>query len=181
MSVMRFIWPSILLVLVLAACSEFQPLRNTGYAPVVSRGDGIDYWLTELYNTREMTPEEIRQTVEAWEKELKDDPSAGNHIKLALLLTAGNTPARDPKRARELLDGLLKAPLDTSDRELITILRQILDEQDQASSAISKLKKQALQQSRRIKELEQQLQALTDIEQNIQQRDVLPDIEYDAQ
>ena len=60
-------------------------------------------------------------------------------------------------------------------------MRQLLDEQDQANIAIRKFKKQSRQQSQRIKELEQQLQALTDIEQNIQQRDVQPDIEYDAQ
>ena len=174
---MRLVWPLVLLVLSLTACSEFQFLRSTGYAPVVTGGYGTDYWLVELRNTREMTPEEIRQTVKAWERELHEDPSAGNHIKLALLLTAGDAPARDPKRARELLDDIDPAPVNTSDRELIAILRQILDEQDQANIAISKLKKQARQQSWRIKGLEQQLQALTDIEQNIQQRDTQPDIE----
>jgi hypothetical protein len=170
-----------LLVLALTACSEFQSLGSTGYAPVETRGYGTDYWLAELHNTRAMTPEEIRQTATEWEQELNDDPSTGNRIKLAVLLTAGDAPVRNPKRARELLDGLIVAPVKSSDRELIAILRQLLDEQDQANIAIRKFKKQSRQQSQRIKELEQQLQALTDIEQNIQQRDVQPDIEYDAQ
>ena len=178
---MRFIWPFMLLLLVLTACSEFQPRTIIEYPPVVTRISGTNDTLAELHNTREMTPEEIRQTVEAWEQELKEDPSIHNHIKMALLLTAGDASARDPKRARELLDWLHEAPVKSSDRELTTLLRQILDEQGQANSAISKLKKQAGQQSRRIKELEEQQQALTDIEQNIQQRDTQPDIENDIQ
>ena len=177
---MRFIWPFMLL-LVLTACSEFQPRTIIEYPPVVSRISDKNDALAELHNTREMTPEEIRQTVEAWEQELKDVPSISNHIRLTLLLTAGDGSARDPKRARELLDWLNEAPVKSSDLELITLLLQILDEQDQAIMAISKLKKQARQQSRRIKELEEQQQALTDIEQNIQQRDIQPDAENVSQ
>ncbi len=178
---MRRVWLFVLLVLALTACSELQPYKSIWYAPVVTWGHGTDYWLAELHNTRQMTPDEIRQTVKAWEQELHDNPSAGNRIKLALLLTAGDAPARDPKRARELLDGLSEAPVNTSDQELVSILRQILDGKNQVSMAISKLRKQARKQSRRIKELEQQQRALTDIEQNIQQRDVQPDIENGGQ
>ena len=178
---MRLVWTLVLFLLSFTACSEFQSHRSNGYAPVVSRGNGIDYWLEELHNTREMTPDEIRQTVQAWEQELRDDPSADNHIKLALLLTAGDASVRDPKRARELLIDLDLAPCNTSDRELVTILWQILDEQDQANITTSKLRMQARQQSERIKELEEQQRALTDIEQNIQERDIQPDLDYDTQ
>ena len=182
---MKHVWPSLLFVLSLAACSEFETIRSEGYAPVVTpvvtRDSGIDYWLTELHDTRGMAPEEIRQTVEGWEWQLREDPSTGNRIKLALLLTAGDTPARDTKRARELLDGINPAPFDTGEQELITILRQIIDEQNQADMALNKLKKQASLQSQRIRELEEQQRALTDIEQNIQQRETQPGLENGGQ
>ena len=181
MSIMRLVWPSVLFMLALTACSELQSLGNTGNAPVISRGFGVEYWLSELHDTREMTPDEVQQTVQAWEQELIDDPSTGNHIKLALLLTAGDASARDPKRARELLNSLDPAQENTCDRELVTILRQILDEQDQANQTISKLNKQVRSQSLHINELEEQQRALTDIEQNIQQRDIQPGIENGEQ
>jgi len=178
---MKLVWPFVLLALALTACSELRPYANSGYAPVVSREYGTDYWLAELYNTRGMTPEELQQAVSVWEQEFHDDPNIGTRIKLALLLTVGDEPARDRKRARELLEGLEETPLETSDRELVAILQQILDDQEQAEMAISLLKNQAREQSERIKELEEQQQALTDIEQNIQQRDIQPGIEQNFQ
>ena len=181
MSIIRLFWPIVLLTLPLTACSEFPTYSESGYAQVISRGYGVDYWLAELYNTRGMTPEELQITVSAWRQEFHDDPNTGNRIKLALLLTVGDAPARDRKQARELLEGLEEMPAKTSDRELVAILRLILDDQDQTSTAISKLKQQAREQSERIKELEQQQQALTDIEQNIQQREIQPDIEPNLQ
>ncbi len=174
---MRRVWPFVFLVLALPACSEFQTHSSGGYAPVVTRGYGTDAWLAELHHTRQMTADELQQTVTAWEQGLKDDPDTGNRIRLALLLTAGDTAVRDPQRARELLDELDPLPENTSDRELVALLRQMLDEQGQAGLAIRKLKKQVRNQDRRIQELEKQQRALTDIEQNIQQRDILPDLE----
>jgi predicted ATP-grasp superfamily ATP-dependent carboligase len=97
------------------------------------------------------------------------------------LLTAGDTTVRDPQRARELLQDLDPLPDNTSAQELATLLRQILDERDQARVAISKLKKQARKQHHRIQELEEQQRALTDIEQNIQQRDIQPGLENGGQ
>ena len=178
---MTRVWLFVWLLLALTACSELPSHKSTWHAPIVTWGYGTEHWLGELHKTREMTPDEIRQTVKAWEQELRDAPRDGNRIKLALLLTAGNAPARDPKRARELLEGLDEAPVNTRDQELVTILRQILDEQDHASLAISRLRKQAGKQDRRIRELEQQQRALTDIEQNIQQRNFQPAIEHGNQ
>ena len=88
---------------------------------------------------------------------------------------------RDPKRARELLDEVTETLTDTSDREFITVLGQMIDQQEQASAAISKLNKQVKRKNRRIRELEEQQRALTDIEQNIQQRTVQPETENDGQ
>ena len=181
MNIRRLIWPFVLFVLALTNCSEFQHYAHTDTAPVVTRGYDTDYWLAELHNTRASTPDEIQQTVKAWEQELHDHPSAGNQIKLALLLTTGDASIRDPKHALELLDGLDLPPDNISDQELVIILRQLIDGQDQASMSISSLKKQIRKQTLHIKELEQQQRALTDIEQNIQQREIPPDLENDGQ
>jgi len=179
LSIIRLVLPFLLLAL--TTCSEFKPYSDPGYAQVVSRGYGVNYWLKELYSTRGMTSAELQQTVSSWEQEFLDDPDTGNRIRLAMLLTAGDNPARAPKRARELLEGLEATQLKTSELEMVAILRQILDCQYKADMTISKLNKQIRQQSERIEELEQQQQALTDIEQNIQQRDIQPEIEQNMQ
>jgi hypothetical protein len=98
-----------------------------------------------------------------------------------MLLIVGDAQARDPKRARELLEGLETMPSNISDLEFVTILQQILDERDKANLAIYRLKDKDRIQSQRIKELEEQQRALTDIEQNIQQRDIQPDTENGGQ
>jgi hypothetical protein len=99
---------------------------------------------------------------------------------LALLLATGADEVRDARRARHLLNRIDPLPDKASDRELIALLLQWLDEQSQAGRKLDILWKQATEQTRRIEELEQQLQALTTIEQNIQNRDDAPAaIEYE--
>jgi hypothetical protein len=167
--------------MVLSACSEFQTYRSGGYAPVVARGTGAEYWLNELHNTRWDTPEESRQRVLQWEQELLEDPNDGSRTRLALLLIAGNEDVRDPKRARELLDGLTGTLTEASDREFLTVIGQMLEQQEQTGDEIGKLNKQIRKQNQRIRELEKQQRALTDIEQNIQQRTVQPETDNDGQ
>mgnify|MGYP001823542883 FL=1 len=181
---MRSVWSIALLSLALVACSQVQHHGSSGYAPVVTLGYGAVYWLDELHSTRLMAPGEVKLTVAKWEQALLDDPGDGNRIRLALLLIAGDLSVRDPKRARELLDELTAAPAGTNDRELVFIMRQILEQQEQqeqASAEIDKLNTQARQRNRRIRELEQQQRALTDIEQNIQQRTVQPDTDNEGE
>ena len=170
-----------LVALLLSACSEFQHHRETAFAPVVTRGYGTEYWLAELNRTRQMTSEELGRTVAAWQTELETSPGDGNRIRLALLLTAGDMQVRDTAAARQLLDELDEVPANTSDRELLAIMRQIIGDQASASESILGLKRQLSRQTRRIEELEQQQRALTDIEQNIQHRDSQPGIEHGAE
>jgi hypothetical protein len=167
-------------VLILTGCSEFKPYRTTGVAPVVVRGYGADYWLEELHQTRQLPPDQLQNMADAWELEMRSEPSTSNRIRLALLLTAGGEAVRDPVRARDLLDGIEAPPKVASERELLALLRQILDEQEQARTAAKKLKKQIRSQDRRIRELEEQQRALTNIEQNIQLRDIQTDVENDG-
>lgn len=159
------------LALLLAGCSGLQYYSGGGLAPVIEGGQGVNRWLDDLLETQTMSPELLQQTLDGWEQEFRDNPSVNNRMRLVLLLATGGEPAGDRKRARKLLKGYDADTGGDSERALVAILQQYLDEQGQSSRKISILWQQVTDQSRRIEELEQQLQALTTIEQHIQQRD----------
>ena len=162
-------------LLMLTACSEFQYYSSTGVAPVTSKGYGADYWLAELHETRAMTPEQRQVTLGLWKQEYDNDPHTGSRIRLALLLATGDESIRDLAYARELLDGISPEPDSVSDRELITLVRQFIDKVLETETTISDLRKLTQKKNKQIEELEQQQQALTNIEQNNQQRDSQPE------
>jgi len=168
-------------LLMLTACSEFPYYSSTGFAPVTSKGDGADFWLTEVHETRAMTAEQRQVTLELWEQEYSSSPGISNRLRLALLLATGDKSIRDPERALELLEGVVPEPENAADRELIIMLRQFIDEQLTAKATINDLKKLTKKKSRQIRELEQKQQALTNIEQNIQQRENQPEAGNDDQ
>ena len=168
-------------LLILTACSEFQYYSSTGFAPVTSKGFGADYWLEEAHETRAMTPEQRQVALKLREQEYSNNPDTSNRLRLALLLAAGNESIRNPERALELLEEIDPEPENAGDRELIIILRQFIDEQLKTAATINDLKKLTRNKNRQIKELEQQLQALTNIEQNIQQRENQPEAGNDDQ
>jgi len=167
-------------LLMLTACSEFPYYSSTGFAPVTSKGHGADFWLTEVHETRAMTPEQRQVTLELWKQEYSNRPSLSNRLRLALLLAAGNDSIRDPERALELLIEIDPEPENAGDRELIIIVRQFIDEQLKADVTINDLKKLTKKKNKQIKELEQKQQALTNIEQNIQQRENQPEAGNDS-
>ena len=168
-------------LLMLTACSEFPYYSSTGFAPVTLKGYGADYWLTEVHETRAMTPEQRQVTLELWEQEYSNSPGISNRLRLALLLAAGDESIRDPEYALELLEGVIPEPENAADRELIIMLRQFIDEQLKAEITINTFKKLTKNKNRQIKELEQKQQALTNIEQNIQQRENQPEAGNDSQ
>ena len=168
-------------LLMLTACSEFQYYSSTGFAPVTSKGYGADHWLTEMHETHAMTPEQRQVTLKLWEQEYSNNPDTSNRLRLALLLAAGNESIRNPERALELLEEIDPEPENAGDRELIIMLRQFIDEQLKTVATINDLNKLTKKKNRQIKELEQQLQALTNIEQNIQQRENQPEAGSDNQ
>jgi hypothetical protein len=167
---MKFTILVVTALLMLTACSEFQ-YYSSEVAPVISKGYGADYWLAEVYATRAMTPEQRQVTVKLWQQEYNNNPDTSNGIRLALLLAAGDESMRNPERALELLEWIDPDMENDGDRELILILRQFIDEQFKTEAALNDLKTLAEKKNRLINELEQQLQALTNIEQNIQQRE----------
>ena len=159
----------------LTACSEFQYYSTTGFAPVTSKGYGADYWLEQMHEIRTMTPEQRLVAYELWEHDYIKNADTNNSIKLALLLATGHESIRNQERAREILNGIDPEPDNHSDQEFIKLLLQFIDEQLQAEATINDLKALTRKKNRQIKELEEQQQALTNIEQNIQQRENQPE------
>jgi len=92
-------------------------------------------------------------------------------LRLALLLVEGSRKVRDQKRALALLKGMDGARASGSTRALARLLTQVLHDRTSARGKIVGLKHKLQQADEHVKELERQLQALTDIEQNIQQRE----------
>lgn len=160
-----------LMVVMLAACSDLKYYNSTGYAPVFECGHGVNAWLAELHETRGMSPEMLLETRDTWEKEFKKNPSVNNRMRLVLLLAVGKDPVRDRNRAIGLLEDVDFSLTDDIDQEFVNTLHQFLDEQDRTRSEKIILIQQVTEQSQRIDELEQQLHALTAIEQNIRQRE----------
>ena len=176
MNTVKTILAAIALLISLTACSEFQYYSTTGFAPVKSKGYGADYWLEQRHEIRTMAAEQRLVTYELWEQDYIKEADTNNRIKLALLLATGHESIRNLERAREILGGINPEPENHSDQEFIILLKQFIDEQLQADDTISDLRALGKKKTRQIKELEEQQQALTNIEQNIQQRDTPPEI-----
>lgn len=171
----------IIAVLALAACAELQQYRQpvtTGDSSCVT-GSGVATWLEAVQALRAESPAQQQLALANWEKAFRGNPDIDNRMRLALLLATGEEQVQDRRRARSLLKEIDPLPEAASDREMIALLMQWLDEQAQAGRKLNILWKQVTDQSRRIEELELQLQALTTIEQNIQSREVPAVIDHE--
>jgi hypothetical protein len=155
----------------LGACAELPQYWKAESGAAVEAPSAAAAWLEAVHAARDDTPEQQQMTLDNWEQAFKGNPDINNRMRLALLLATGAESLRDERRARRLLEGIDPLPASTADREMIALLQQWLNEQSQANRKLTILWKQVTGQNRRIEELEQQLQALTTIEQNIQSRD----------
>ena len=171
MNTTKTVLAAIALLFTLSACSELQYYSTADFAPITSKGYGADYWLEQMHEIRTMEPEQRLVTYKLWEQDYLKEPVTNNRIKLALLLATGHESIRNLERARDILGGIAPEPENHSDREFIILLKQFIDEQLQADATISDLRALNRKKTRQIKELEEQQQALTNIEQNIQQRE----------
>ena len=159
--------PAVLAVLavLLPACSELQPFTGGFQTASVPVEDcGVNTVMKDLHGTRAMGEEQLQQTLGLWEQEYQANPSDSNGLRLALLYAAGDQSVRDTVN-------------DSGERELAYVLHQLLDEQTDAYRKINLLNKHAAELNKRIRELEQQQRALTNIEQKIQQRNTSPVID----
>jgi hypothetical protein len=161
-----------ILALALGACAELPQYWKADSPGPAEVRSGASTWLEAVHAVRVDSPEQQQATLDNWEQAFKGNPDINNRMRLALLLATGTESLRDTRRARRLLDGVDPLPEPAGDREMIALLQLWLDEQAQANRKLSILWKQVTAQNRRIEELEQQLQALTTIEQNIQNRDI---------
>lgn len=174
----------VLLLPWLVACSELQALRDTAApkdgtrlakeAPVISGNQGVHGWLADIYALRTQPPETLVTLLESREQAFRAKPHIENRMRLVMLLLVDVEPVGDMKRARLLLNGVDPLPASPDERAFISLLLQFLEGKREDEQKLSVLWKQVTHQNQRVDELEQQLKALTSIEQNIQQREPPP-------
>ncbi len=174
----------VLLLPSLVACSELQALRDTvvngdgprlaSDVPVIHGNRGVHGWLTDIHALRTQPPETLVTVLEAREQAFHAKPDIENRMRLVMLLLVDVEPVGDLKRARLLLNGVDPLPSSPDERAFISLMQKFLEDKREDEQKLSVLWKQATQQNQRIDELEQQLKALTSIEQNIQQREPPP-------
>jgi hypothetical protein len=164
----------------LAACTELQALRDTmpqaanGAAPVIDGKRGVHGWLADFHALRTQSPQSLSAKLDDREEAFRKHPDSENRMRLVMLLLTEQESVQDVRRARLLLNRLDPLPASPDDREFVALLLQFLNARQDDEQKLSVLWKQVTQQTRRIDELEQQLKALTSIEQNIQQREPPP-------
>ena len=161
----------VLLLSGLGACAELERLQLGGESPQSEPMPGVVRWLEAAQMIRESSPDRQQQLMQDWEAAFRARPVLDTRMQLALIFAIGAEQMRDHMRARRLLNEIDPLPRSVADREFIVLLQQVLEDQSQSERKLAILWKQATMQNRRIEELEQQLQALTNIEKNIQSRE----------
>ncbi len=161
----------LLTVFFLCAC---QPMAvqhgGDGRVPVALRVDDAAYWLEEWWRLRALPPEQNAQALERRQQEFARRPDTRSRLRLALLLAEGPAEVRDEPRALKLLQDL-DPHASASSRALARLLTQVIREKTGTGDKIAVLKRALTESEGRVKELERQLQELTDIEQSIQKRE----------
>ncbi len=162
----------IALSFVLGACQAVtvQPDRD-GPLPVSVRVDDVALWLEEWRQTTDLPKEQIKLALKSREADFERDADPRTRMRLALLLATGPASVRDQQRARVLVGYMDKTSAREATLALAALLQQVIEEQLWSAGKITALKRNLRHADARIAELEQQLQALTNIEQSIQQRE----------
>ncbi len=162
----------ITVIMVLAGCQPMTVQRSTGPVPVpvAVRVDDAAYWLEEWRQVIELPEDQLKQALEVRRQEFIHSAEPRTRLRLALLLAAGPKSVRDPERALKLLKGLDMDRANGSTQALAALLQQNIEEQDWSGDKIAGLREKLTRSEARVEELERQLQELTTIEQNIQQR-----------
>jgi hypothetical protein len=162
---------------VLVAC---QPVtvqhHETGPVPVSLRVDDAAYWLEEWSRATALPEDQLQQTLASREQDFERLPDVRSRLRLALLLAFGPAPVRDQARALELVENMHRDAASGSALALADLIAQSIAEQRWTVERISELRTELEASAARIGELEQQLQALTSIEQSIKQRETPTDL-----
>lgn len=163
--------PVFVCLMLLVACQPVTVQRTENLVPVSVRVDDAAYWLEEWQRIRELAPGQQAEILGKREQAFIESPGPRNRLRLALLLAAGPDPIRDQGRAYNLLKDLDYDEASHSAQALTALLMQMIGEQQESSGKIKLLGARLDESRARTEELERQLQALTDIEQKIQNRE----------
>jgi hypothetical protein len=160
-------------ILALSACRPVTVQQHSeGVVPMSLRVDDAAYWLEEWHWITDLPEGQQREILANREFEFQEAATPRNRLRLALLLAEGPGSVRDQGRAFELLEGMELDQASDSGKALSALLQQVIAEHDWFSDKISDLSANLTESEMRIEELERQLQELTTIEQNIQQREI---------
>jgi hypothetical protein len=136
------------------------------------RVDDTARWLEEWYQDIALPEDQLLLTFKARELEFQRAANPGTRLRLVLLLAEGPQPVRDQARALELLAGLDDGQASDSARALAALLKQVIEEQKWLSDKVAETNRKSKDIQVHAEELQRQLQELTTIEQNIQQREL---------
>lgn len=158
--------------LLLGACQPVAVHHGPGgEGPMAFRVDDAAYWLEEWRQVLSLPDEQLQQVLRNREQSFGRDGDVRSRLRLALLLAEGPPAVRDQLRALSLLQSLDPEAVGGSAGALAVLLRETVSAQVSANGKIKRLQEDLALRERRIRELERQLQEVTDIEQSIQQRE----------
>ena len=167
-----FLW--ILGIIGLSACQAAPVIHVDSPMPVSVRVDDVADWLVEWHRVIVLPEEQLVLAANTRQREFEQSANPRTRLRLALLLAEGPQPVRDQARALELLKELDAGQASDSEKALAALLSQVIEEQRWSINRIAGLNKELKDSRMHVEELERQLQELTTIEQNIQERE-LPD------
>lgn len=159
-------------IILLSGCQPVTVQRSEGVVPITLRVDDAAYWLEEWHWVSGLPEGQQREILANRERKFEQSDTPRNRLRLALLLAQGPGSVRDQDRALELLVGLDVDQLSDSGKALSALLQQVIAEYDWFGDKIKHQLSELKESEARIEELERQLQELTTIEQNIQQREI---------
>ena len=156
----------------LSACQPVTVQHSDGVVPVSLRVDDAAYWLEEWHWVTGLSEVQQQEILASREREFQQSATPRNRLRLALLLAEGPGSVRDQRRALELLEEMDMDQASDSGKALSALLQQVIAEYDWFGDKITHLRASLKESETRVEELERQLQELTTIEQNIQQREI---------
>ena len=156
----------------LSACQPVTVRHEDCLVPVSESMNDEAYWLDEWHWVIALPEDQLVETFKTRELEFERSANPETRLRLALLLAEGPQPVRDQARALELLKELDAGQASASARALAALLQQVIEEQRWSINKMTELNKKLEASQTHAAELELQLQELTTIEQNIQQREL---------
>jgi hypothetical protein len=156
----------------MSACQPVTVKHHEGVVPIALRVDDAAYWLEEWHWVSGLPESQQREILANRQREFQQSATPRNRMRLALLLAEGPASVRDQERALELLEEMDMDQASDSGKALSALLQQVIAEHDWFGDKITQLRGNLEESEIRVEELERQLQELTTIEQNIQQREI---------